>query len=930
MKKRSAPSILFQVQKERKTDEEEEDVPVKKAKGKKEETKVNHLMQWSLKPVEDAKEEHVEEEESEEGDPTRPGKNAVMTESSRPMFWAVNIRLANSTRIDGLIKVTFADLTLFDESGKQIGFTVITREEGDEGEHLVKIKRKYIYLQERYSLPIGNKNVTIIGPVSEEEFKTGTFFMQDFKQRLKEKEKEAKPKPVCLFAAARRPPTGKFITPFKGTKNPAERRLAKPLHSPNAPGALILFNPKDIFSENKIAVVVDPILTATLRPHQREGIQFLFDTVCMGVYDPITKKKYNGCILADEMGLGKSIQAISLIWTALKQGPTGEPTARKAVIVCPSSLVGNWCKEIAKWLGDRLKPMGMGESSKRSLGKLSQFQFGEYDVLVISYDQMKIYAKDLEKVHNIDMVICDEGHRLKNAQIKTSQAVKKMSTVRRVILSGTPIQNDLMELYAMVDYVNPGILGTEKQFKKLFEEPILASREKEASDEEKEIGRARSAELTLKTEKFILRRTAVTNAKYLPPKIDYLIFCGLTQVQKDMYNKLCKVYSEKIGERIEALPLLTTLKKLCNTPELLHIMMTKKEDRESPVADLFPPAYNDGEFSTEYAGKLLFTDKLLNNIRTKKKGDKIVIVSNYTETLAVLARLCKLRGYGYFQLDGSTAVNKRQKLVDDFNQVSAPQFVFLLSSKAGGCGLNLVGANHLMLFDPDWNPANDEQAMARVWRPGQQKKVFLYRTLCTGTLEEKVYQRQVTKLALSKSVVKGSLDGDYVQEDPSFTAAELRDIFRYREETISDTHDLLNCRCSSGALKIPPHKRKILTDAATGICSFVMYKETDTAAALLVQDTKEETPEISENGEDSGDSSNGPEEKEVPAQISGEISEEESGSSPSPPPKRRNLAGNAKKKGGNRRGPPVEAYDSGSGLDDGGPDAESEDEDFSE
>jgi len=179
------------------------------------------------------------------------------------------------------------------------------------------------------------------------------------------------------------------------------------------------------------------------------------------------------------------------------------------------------------------------------------------------------------------------------------------------------------------------------------------------------------------------------------------------------------------------------------------------------------------------------------------------MVSNYTETLSVLAEMCTRKGYAFFQLDGSTKVSKRQDLVNLFNEPNSPEFVFLLSSKAGGCGLNLVGANHLILFDPDWNPANDDQAMARVWRPGQQKKVYLYRTLSTGTIEEKVFQRQVAKKSLASNIVEGETDAV-----PDFSAKELKDLFMYKENTLSDTHDLLNCPCSKPATKVPLHKRK--------------------------------------------------------------------------------------------------------------------------
>ena len=538
----------------------------------------------------------------------------------------------------------------------------------------------------------------------------------------------------------------------------------------------------------------------------------MWETVCMGFIDPVSQKRFHGAILADEMGLGKSIQAIALIWTALKQGPSGEPIARKAVVVCPSSLVGNWAKEIDKWLKGRLQCVQMGESSKTALGKLSEFQFKDgLDVLIISYDQLKIHCKEIAKVHNIDLVICDEGHRLKNTEIKTSQSVKLIKAPRRVILSGTPIQNDLSEFYAMVDYVNPGILGSVKQFKNVYEEPVMKSREVDATPEQKEIGSRRSKELTQKTERFILRRTQVLNRQYLPAKVEYTVFCNLTPLQSKLYVFMCTLFNERHDKKeeksVEALPLITNLKKLCNSPELIY-QICQNGSESLPVHKLlefFSEDFSTGKCQPELSGKLLYLDKLLGQIRQLPTRDKIVIVSNYTETLSLLADLCKQRGYPYFQLDGKTAVKKRQQLVDLFNVPTGKEVVFLLSSKAGGVGLNLIGANHLVLFDPDWNPANDEQAMARVWRSGQQKVCHLYRVLSTGTIEEKVYQRQITKMALSKSVVEGDTDSV-----PQFTTSELRDIFKYKPETLCDTHDLLNCRCAlalQNQIKIPRHQR---------------------------------------------------------------------------------------------------------------------------
>ncbi len=189
----------------------------------------------------------------------------------------------------------------------------------------------------------------------------------------------------------------------------------------------------------------------------------------------------------------------------------------------------------------------------------------------------------------------------------------------------------------------------------------------------------------------------------------------------------------------------------------------------------------------DLSGKLTVLDSLLGSVR-KTTDDRVVVVSNFTKTLDVVQELCTARGWKFFRLDGKTEQTKRQTYVDSFNRPSSDVFVFLLSSKAGGTGLNLVGANRLVLFDSDWNPATDRQAMARVWRDGQLKRVFLYRLLMTGSIDEKIFQRQLSKEGLSLSVLDNAFG------KVQFSRTDLKDIFSLNVGTICDTHDLV-CDC---------------------------------------------------------------------------------------------------------------------------------------
>ncbi|TPX58427.1 hypothetical protein PhCBS80983_g03112 [Powellomyces hirtus] len=430
---------------------------------------------------------------------------------------------------------------------------------------------------------------------------------------------------------------------------------------------------------------------------------------------------YNGAgaILADEMGLGKSVQTIALLWTLLKQSPYHQspPPVKRALIICPASLVDNWKNEFKKWLGD-------------------------------------------ERI---------QGHRLKSAQMRTAQAISSLQTKRRIILTGTPMQNDLGEFYSMVDLVNPGILGSPSTFKRVYEDVILRSRETGCTEAEYTLGQERSLELAKTTEQFVLRRTNDINAKYLPPKHDLVVFCRPTPLQTAIYRNLINSSeAKKVAGNADAaggvLGFVTMLKKLVNSANL--------------VTDWDSPAHRELSFEgdAEHSGKLMVLAALLEKLKATT-DEKIVIVSNWTQTLDMIGTLCDQRGYSTLRLDGQIPAQKRVAIVDAFNS-KAKHFVMLLSSKAGGVGLNLIGASRLVLFDID----------------------------CTGTIEEKIYQRQLTKQGLSDALI------DKRETNTNdFSMLDLKDIFLLDEHTECSTHDLLGCDCLREQVEIKP---AVLTDDA--------------------------------------------------------------------------------------------------------------------
>lgn len=570
---------------------------------------------------------------------------------------------------------------------------------------------------------------------------------------------------------------------------------------------------------------VPPVLAKWLRPHQREGVLFMYQCV-MGMRN----FQGNGCILADDMGLGKTLQSVTLIYTLLKTSVKAnkEPTAKRVIVVCPCSLVKNWDNEFVKWLGPgTVKTLALAESDRKTVEKSMDLfvRTKMFNVLICSYETIRTHIKRLcNNKESCDLLVCDEAHRLKNNDNQTSKALASLPVKRRVLLTGTPMQNDLQEFFAMVDFTNPGVLGTQEEFRKNILFPVLRGREPDATEKQKQKMMEKQNELATITNEFILRRVNTLNAQHLPPKLVQVVCCNLTDIQKNMYQHLISSKDMQHvldGKQVNCLSSIQMLMKLCNHPRLV----AEEDPRENLSSGNLRRAasrqqsYNEEEKSSaapgadgvskflpmdecgggrgmnvpvrpEWSGKMFVLYRLMKEMRKPGNGsDKIVIVSNYTQTLDLIGKMCRENSWGFCRLDGSISMKKRQKMVDEFNDPSSSLIAFLLSSKAGGCGLNLIGGNRLVLFDPDWNPAVDKQAAARCWRDGQKKRCFTYRFLATGTVEEKIFQRQLSKEGLQSIV-------DDKEQVNMLSTKDLRNLFKLRIGTPSDTHDKLRCeRC---------------------------------------------------------------------------------------------------------------------------------------
>ena len=565
-------------------------------------------------------------------------------------------------------------------------------------------------------------------------------------------------------------------------------------------------------SEIHRKVVVDPVLSVKLRDHQRYGVEFLYSCL-MG----LKSSDINGAILADEMGLGKTLQTITLIWTLLRQSHIvgKKPIIDKVLICCPVSLVSNWKNEFSKWLGmNRVGVLAInGNKFQNEVRDIQLFPNNKvYQVMIIGYEKMQSMSELLSEI-TFDLLICDEGHRLKSSENKAIKTLKSFNIKRTILLSGTPIQNDLTEFYTMADFVNPGVLGSLKHFQKTFVKPILSSRDAKCTNKALiKKGKEKSKELVELTNKFILRRLNDELTKYLPKRSDYILFIAPTSLQLQLFKTIIetKRFQTLIdGETDEnsstiknssssssSLNLINSFRKICNSPSLL-----KTDSFFLDISERSSNSAEDVEFRNQLgkkvkSGKILVLIKLL-GLLYAKNDEKVVIVSNFTATLDIIESIFQSLGLAFTRLDGSTPSNERGKIVDSFNKSSTTKsFAMLLSAKAGGVGLNLIGASRLILFDNDWNPAVDLQAIARIHRDGQMKDVKVYRFLTNGCMDEKIFQRQLVKQDLSDRFVdqKGG-------EKEIFDRSDLKDIFTINFDKIKtnqycNTHELMCCDCN--------------------------------------------------------------------------------------------------------------------------------------
>ena len=498
-------------------------------------------------------------------------------------------------------------------------------------------------------------------------------------------------------------------------------------------------------------------MTMTLRPYQKQGYEWLAFLASYGL---------NG-ILADDMGLGKTAQTIALLTRMKEQSGPGAN-----LIVTPTSLADNWKNEIAKFSPGLTCMIYRGSPQRRD--RLRR-ELEQVDIVLGTYATVRNDASLLREVQ-WRYVILDEAHFIKNSAAATTKAIKTIPARHRLALTGTPIQNRLTELWSLFDFLMPEFLGRQMRFREHYEDPIARMQSGRAeTPEEQEGGEHAMERLRERIKPFVLRRLKTDVARDLPPKIENDIFCSLCPEQVALYRGFSdsdeaktavKEITEKGADHAQTaiLAALTSLRKICNHADLMYLPRTGERLRvEKPL-----PGYETRSGKLEALGELLE--------QCREGGHRALIFCQLTSMLDILGHYLDGMGLSYLRLDGETPGMSRQALVERFNKETNIN-AFLISTRAGGTGLNLTGADTVIFYDHDWNPANDQQAQDRAYRIGQLKTVNVYRLICKGTLEEKILRRQMLKKMLASSIVQHDVAGM-----KALTREELVSLFTFTEE----------------------------------------------------------------------------------------------------------------------------------------------------
>ncbi|KAG8434244.1 hypothetical protein GDO86_012570 [Hymenochirus boettgeri] len=502
----------------------------------------------------------------------------------------------------------------------------------------------------------------------------------------------------------------------------------------------------------------------TLHPYQLEGLNWLRFSWAQGT----------DTILADEMGLGKTVQTIVYLYSLYKEGHSKGPY----LVSAPLSTIINWEREFEMWAPEFYVVTYTGDKDSRAVIRENEFSFEDnaiksgkkvfrmkkeaqikFHVLLTSYELITIDHAILGSIEWACLVV-DEAHRLKNNQSKFFRVLNSYKIVYKLLLTGTPLQNNLEELFHLLNFLTPERFNNLEGF---LEEFADISKEDQIKKLHDLLG------------PHMLRRLKADVFKNMPAKTELIVRVELSQMQKKYYKFILTRNFEALnskggGNQVSLLNIMMDLKKCCNHPYLFPVAAV-----EAPV---LPNGSYDGNSLVKSSGKLMLLQKMLKKL--KDGGHRVLIFSQMTKMLDLLEDFLENEGYKYERIDGGITGGLRQEAIDRFNAPGAQQFCFLLSTRAGGLGINLATADTVIIYDSDWNPHNDIQAFSRAHRIGQNKKVMIYRFVTRASVEERITQVAKRKMMLTHLVVRPGLGS----KSGSMSKQELDDILKFGTEEL--------------------------------------------------------------------------------------------------------------------------------------------------
>ncbi|KAF9172315.1 hypothetical protein BGX21_003396 [Mortierella sp. AD011] len=502
------------------------------------------------------------------------------------------------------------------------------------------------------------------------------------------------------------------------------------------------------------------IKNGTLRDYQIQGLNWMVSLYKNGI---------NG-ILADEMGLGKTLQTISFLGY-LKHI---EGVAGPHLVIVPKSTLHNWKSEFSKWLPDSDVFLLHANKDERADMIQTRLLTQKFDVCLTSYDICLLEKTHLKKFA-WQYIVIDEAHRIKNENSQLSQIIRAFNSKNRLLITGTPLQNNLHELWALLNFLLPDVFSSSEDFDAWFE--------KQGGDQDMVV-----QQLHKVLRPFLLRRIKSDVEKSLLPKKEINLYVGLTPMQRKWYQRILEkdidavngAGSNKREGKTRLLNIVMQLRKCCNHPYLF--------DGAEPG-----PPYTTDQHIIDNAGKMVVLDKLLK--RMKEQGSRVLLFSQMSRVLDILEDYCVFRGYEYCRIDGQTNHEDRVTAIDEYNKPDSSKFIFLLTTRAGGLGINLVTADIVVLYDSDWNPQVDLQAQDRAHRIGQKKQVYVFRFVTENGIEEKVLERAAQKLRLDQLVIQ---QGRMTQQQKTANKDELltmiqhgaSDVFKSTTDNLSYDPDI--------------------------------------------------------------------------------------------------------------------------------------------